>query len=196
RRRRARWPEPATSLLQVVEHPVDRRPDLLFGQGRVAALRRHYAGAAGVALDRVAVQGLGALGDARGPLAGDQGRRSTGARAVAARAQVLVDHRAVQGAAVGDLRRGGSRGGGGGRGLGGGAGAAGIDRADRGDAVLGALGGGRVDLRGQHAVERDRGDDQAKRDRDQEGDHQRKALEELKVVIAHENTLGRRQTGR
>src|SRR5690606_33654589 len=65
RRRRLRWIV-GSGLLEVVQHPVDRELDLLVGQCRVAALGRHHpAIGAGEALDRVAVQRVLALGDAR-----------------------------------------------------------------------------------------------------------------------------------
>src|SRR5690606_8577925 len=115
--------------------------DLLLGQGRVAALRGHHAGIAGEALDGVLVQRVLALGDARVPVAASQGRGIADAVGVAGAAEVLEDHRAVGGAAVGDLRGGGGSGGGRGGGLGGSAGVTGVHRACRSDALLGAGGG-------------------------------------------------------
>src|SRR3546814_2401258 len=75
-RKRRRRPEAAPwtvswtlLLLEVGEHPVDGGLDLLVGQRRVAALGRHDpAVRAGVAIDRVGVERLGALGDARRPM--------------------------------------------------------------------------------------------------------------------------------
>src|SRR3546814_264263 len=62
-------------LLEVGEHPVDGGLDLLVGQRRVAALGRHDpAVRAGVAIDRVGVERLGALGDARRPIGLVHGR--------------------------------------------------------------------------------------------------------------------------
>src|SRR5690606_36973849 len=102
--------------------------------------------------------------------------------------QVLVDDRAIERAAIGDLRGGGGRGSRGGRGLGGGARAAGIDRTGRRDAVLGAPGRRRISSRRQGAVEGNRSDDQPQRDQGQEAGHRRDALEKLKVVVAHVET--------
>src|SRR5690606_1754255 len=100
-------------------------------------------------------------------------------------AQVVVDDRAVHGAAVGDLGRGGGLGGRGRGGLRRGAGGAGVDRAGRGDARLLALLRGGGDFRRDHVVDVGGERDQADRDDGQEGDHQREALEEVEVVVAH-----------
>src|SRR5690606_23236667 len=102
-RRRRRGTGLAPSLLEVVQHPLDGGDDLLVGQGRVAALGRHHAGAALEAVDGVLVQGVHALGDAGGPGRALQLGRAAGAGAVAGRAQGVVDDRTVQGAVVGDL---------------------------------------------------------------------------------------------
>src|SRR3546814_13066903 len=65
-----------------------------------------------VAIDRVCVERLGALGDAPRPMGLVHGRCFAHAGGVAAGAQFVEDLRAVHRAAVGDLR-GGSRAGGG-----------------------------------------------------------------------------------
>src|SRR5690606_32982577 len=93
--------------------------------------------------------------------------------------------RAVHGAAVGDLGGGGGLGGRGCGGLRRGAGGAGVDRAGRGDARLLALLRGGGDFRRDHVVDVGGERDQADRDDGQEGDHQREALEEVGVVVAH-----------
>ena len=77
---------------------------------------------------------------------------------------------------------------------GGGTGAAGVHRADRRDAVLDAAGRVRIDFRRQGAMQVGGGDDQAQRQQRQEADHHGESLEEFEVVIAHESTLGPRQT--
>src|SRR5690606_23840155 len=99
--------------------------------------------------------------------------------------------RTVGGAAVGDLRggRGGGRGGGGR--LGGGAGLAGVDRADRGDALLGALGRARRDLGRDAGVQVGGQEDQAQGEHGQQADHHREALQEFKVVVTHIPSLWR-----
>src|SRR3546814_18021816 len=94
---------PYTTLFRsLVGHPVHGVGDLLGGERRVAALRRHeVAVRAVVALDRVLDQGLDAFGQTRTPdglvapfrRAGDTGGVATGA-------QVVEDFLAVGGDAV------------------------------------------------------------------------------------------------
>src|SRR5690606_234478 len=135
--------------------------------------------------DGVLVQRVLALGDARVPVAASQGRGSADAVGVAGAAEVLEDHRAVGGAAVGDLRGGGGRGGGRGGGLGGGAGVTGVHRACRSDALLGAGGGRGRDLRRNAAMQVVRQQDQPQGDQAKHAQDHRETLQEFQVVVAH-----------
>ena len=180
---RSRW-----ALTCSAPHPFHGGLDLFVGQGRVAALGRHHPGAAGEPGDRLADQLVDALlGQARADPGRVQLRRAADAGGMAAGAGAVVEDLGTVCAAIErDVGQQGCLRGGRGGGLCCGTGRAGIHVTGRGDARQQTLVGGRVHVMHDLGVQVVREQDQAQGDQRQEGEDHREALEEFKVVVAHD----------